>query len=154
MGRKVWTVRFCWTIHWDVASIYWRRWWRVRGKNYNLGGRTSCTIHHILAWTYKGICQPVPNESLVNSVWWLAHGLGDKGLFSGRHFFLRSVILDPHIIWRKLPKHCILHFQLSPAVLHYWHIQTNYDGVWAVKLRFCGCIPGRGKRFCSPKHSD
>jgi len=26
------------------------------------------------------------------------HGLGDKGLFSGWHFFLRSVILDPHVI--------------------------------------------------------
>lgn len=87
MGRKVWAIRFCWTIRWDVAGIYWRRWRRVRGKKDNLGGRTSCTIHHILAWAYKGIWQPVPNESLCNSVWWLAHGLGDKGLFSGRHFF-------------------------------------------------------------------
>lgn len=128
MGRKVWTIRFCWTIYWDVASIYWRRRRRIRGKNDNLGGRTSCTIHHILAWAYTGIWQPVPNESLCSSVWWLAHGLGDRSLFSGWHFVLRSVILDPHIMWNKIPKYCILHFQLSPAVLHYWHIQTNYDG--------------------------
>lgn len=154
MGGKVWTIRFCWTIHWDVAGIYWRRWRRVRFKNDNLGGRTSCTVHHILAWACKGNWQPVPNESLCNSVWWLVHVLGDSGLFSGQHFFLRSVILDLHITWNKIPKYCILHFQLSPAFLRYWHVQMNDDGAWAVKLSICGCIPSGRKRFCSPKHSD
>jgi hypothetical protein len=62
---------------------------------------------------------------------------------TGSSYYMKQ---NTNILYSALP--------ISPAILHYWHTQTNYDGVWAGKLRICGCIPGRGKGFYSPKHSD